>query len=133
MPPRRKRSAADIAADAAKKKKAFEPADDLDVVMTKCRELKAKLHQQAESTVSAADLKESIVEVEELSSSEVMDGMEEVAIKIAQQVMHRQGFEMKIPSRAASNQVYIKEWDRIVLGAKTGTRSFLNVKVREGR
>ena len=32
-------------------------------------------------------------------------------------------------ARAASNQIYIPELDRIVLGDKRGTRSFLNVKV----
>ena len=35
---------------------------------------------------------------------------------------------MEIPSRAATNQIYIREWDRIVLGGKSGTRNFLNVK-----
>lgn len=60
-----------------------------------------------------------------------MDGMEAIALQIAQQVMEKQGFQLEIPSRAASNQVYIAEWDRIVLGNKTGTRSFLNVKVRQ--
>lgn len=33
-------------------------------------------------------------------------------------------------ARAASNQIYVPELDRIVLGNKRGTRSFLNVKVR---
>ena len=33
-------------------------------------------------------------------------------------------------ARAASNQIYVPELDRIVLGDKRGTRSFLNVKVR---
>ena len=32
-------------------------------------------------------------------------------------------------ARAASNQIYVPELDRIVLGDKRGTRSFLNVKV----
>ena len=41
----------------------------------------------------------------------------------------QQGFQLEIPSRAASNQIYVPELDRIVLGDKTGTRSFLNVKV----
>lgn len=40
-----------------------------------------------------------------------------------------QGFQLEIPSRAASNQIYVPELDRIVLGGKRGTRSFLNVKV----
>ena len=57
--------------------------------------------------------------------------MESVALRIAQQVVAKQGFSMDIPSRASSNQVYVKEWDRIVLGDKRSSRSFLNVKVRK--
>ena len=36
---------------------------------------------------------------------------------------------LKNKARAASNQIYVPELDRIVLGDKRGTRSFLNVKV----
>ena len=42
--------------------------------------------------------------------------------------LSKQGFQLDIPSRAASNQIYVPELDRIVLGDKRGTRSFLNVK-----
>eukprot|EP00546_Thalassionema_frauenfeldii_P019570 CAMPEP_0178898522 /NCGR_PEP_ID=MMETSP0786-20121207/2380_1 /TAXON_ID=186022 /ORGANISM="Thalassionema frauenfeldii, Strain CCMP 1798" /LENGTH=147 /DNA_ID=CAMNT_0020569255 /DNA_START=229 /DNA_END=672 /DNA_ORIENTATION=- len=41
---------------------------------------------------------------------------------------NKSGFSLQIPSRAASNQIYVEEWDRIVLGPKTSTRSFINVK-----
>ena len=74
-------------------------------------------------------VRDDIVEVSELTTSQVMDGMEVIALQIATQVLQKQGFQMEIPSRASSNQVYIAEWDRIVLGNKTGIRSFLNVKV----
>jgi meiotic recombination protein SPO11 len=134
MPPRRKRaSSADVAAAAAAKKKAHIIADDADEVLNKCRELKAKLRADmaaAPSSPSKLSADEKITEVAELTIDQVMEGMECIAIKIAQQVMHKQGFSMEIPSRAGSNQVYVKEWDRIVLGSKTSTRSFLNVKVR---
>lgn len=140
MPPRRKRaSSTEIAAAAAKKKKAFIIADDADEVLTKCRELRAKLRADmaaapsSPSKLAATANNEKITEVAELSIDHVMEGMECIAVKIAQQVMHKQGFSMEIPSRASSNQVYIKEWDRIVLGGKTSTRSFLNVKVRRSR
>ena len=42
--------------------------------------------------------------------------------------LSKQGFQLDIPSRAASNQIYVPELDRIVLGDKRGTRSFLNAK-----
>jgi hypothetical protein len=69
-----------------------------------------------------------IVEVSELSSAQVLEGMETIALRVAHQVLNKQGFSLDIPSRAASNQIYVKEWDRIVLGSKRSTRSFLNVK-----
>jgi meiotic recombination protein SPO11 len=68
------------------------------------------------------------VEVAELSALHVLEGMEAVALKIADQVLAKKGFSMEIPSRASTNQIYVKEWDRIVLGGKRSTRSFLNVK-----
>ncbi|KAL7505345.1 hypothetical protein ACHAXN_002851 [Cyclotella atomus] len=72
--------------------------------------------------------KKTIVEVAEMNSTQVVEGIENVAVKIARQVLAKQGFQLEIPSRAASNQIYVPELDRIVLGDKTGTRSFLNVK-----
>ena len=156
MPPRQrnKRTNAEIADDAAKKIKSFQIAEDADVVLAPCRKLRAALalrqeqqqQQQQEQTsvdvpttmatttsmtaTTTATARDDIVEVSELTSSQVMDGMEVIALQIATQVLQKQGFQMEIPSRASSNQVYIAEWDRIVLGNKTGTRSFLNVKVR---
>lgn len=70
----------------------------------------------------------SIVEVSEMSSTEVVEAIEAIAIRIANQVLIKKGFSMEIPSRSSSNQVYIPQLDRIVLGDKKGTRSFLNVK-----
>ncbi|KAI2512825.1 DNA topoisomerase type II [Fragilaria crotonensis] len=151
MPPRQrnKRTNAEIADDAAKKIKSFQIAEDADVVLAPCRKLRAALvlrqeQQQQEQTsvdvpptmatttsmtaTTTATARDDIVEVSELTSSQVMDGMEVIALQIATQVLQKQGFQMEIPSRASSNQVYIAEWDRIVLGNKTGTRSFLNVK-----
>jgi len=68
-----------------------------------------------------------IVEVAEMSTTEVLEGIESVAVKIMHQVLAKQGFTLEIPSRAASNQIYVPELDRIVLGKKRGSRSFLNV------
>ena len=49
-------------------------------------------------------------------------------MNIASQVLAKKGFSIEIPSRSSSNQIYVKEWDRIVLGGKRSTRTFLNVK-----
>ena len=113
-----------------------EKAADLDVVLAKCRQLRTKLEGKISTkNVSPKDLPDSIpsdiVEVGSLTVTEVLEGIEGIALKIAQQVLSKKGFSMDIPSRAASNQIYVKEWDRIVLGGKRSARSFINVKVRK--
>jgi len=91
---------------------------------------KAKTQQLSLSELKSATSigGKTIVEVAEMNSTEVMEGIENVAIKIANQVLAKQGFQLDIPSRSNTNQIYIRELDRIVLGDKRGTRSFLNVK-----
>ena len=136
-------------------------ADDSDVVLQKCRELKEKLrlkkmnaaasggddnnssdyHNEDSGSSSSDDnnnnnnkktpstkntpmkaskstIPSDIVEVDELSATEVLEGIENIALRITESVLAKKGFSMDIPSRAASNQIYVKEWDRIVLGQK---------------
>lgn len=112
-----------------RKRAPVQQADDLDIVLAKCRGLKEELRKKA--TVKSDvpdDVPSGILEVAELSSSEVIEGIEGVALKITEQVLARKGFSMDIPSRAASNQIYVKAWDRIVLGEKRSARNFMNVK-----
>ena len=112
-------------------------ASDSDLVLSKCRELKRTLRNKANQDVVPGlksdgsqpdNIPSDIVEVDELSATEVLEGIEGVALRITQQVLSKKGFSMEIPSRSASNQIYIKEWDRIVLGAKRTDRSFMNVR-----
>jgi len=137
------------------KRKVVKLADDADQVLKRCRKLREKLIREhkfdnaaiASSSPAAAaaaatelnrdvdvekekpfGIPSDIVEVSELRETEVLDGMESIALTIARQVLNKKGFSFDIPSRAASNQIYVKEWDRIVLGGKRMTRSFLNVK-----
>jgi len=118
----------------ASKKRDTSAADDAEDVLVKCRELRDDLRdKKLAPVVEAVNVPKNIVEVAELSSTKVLEGIENVALQIAQQVLNKQGFSMDIPSRAASNQVYVKEWDRIVLGGKRSSRNFLNVKVRQMR
>lgn len=127
MPPKRKRppalgakvvpQAATGAAGAGasgrgrKGKKVVTLAQDSDVVLVKCRELKTKLYNNASKTEPPKDCSEipsGIVEVSEMDATEVLDGMENIALQIANQVLNKQGFSMAIPSRSSSNQIYIK-------------------------
>lgn len=126
-----------------RKREPVKLAADADLVLAKCRSLKASLKRKAEMeatpsiTASGSFVSESsdddkipkdIVEVDELSATEVLEGIEGVALRITQQVLSKKGFSMEIPSRSASNQIYIKEWDRIVLGGKRIGRNFMNVR-----
>jgi meiotic recombination protein SPO11 len=117
-----------------KKRAVVSIAKDADQVLHKCRKLKQELiekaNRQAEETedMRPVGLPLDILEVAELNAPQVLEAMESIALKIAQQVLNKQGFSMEIPSRAASNQIYVKEWDRIVLGGKKSNRTFLNVK-----
>ena len=111
------------------KKKIVTLAPDADRVLRKCRELKTQL-QQAEPMIAPSAIPDgipsNIVEVMEQTSDQVLEGIEVIALRIAHQVLKRhEGFSLDIPSRAASNQIYVKEWDRIVLGGKRSTRTFL--------
>jgi meiotic recombination protein SPO11 len=104
--------------------------------MLKCRQLKAALREKVDEdgpngkVVPESIKSEEIVEVAELSATEVLEGIEGVALRIAKQVLGKQGFTLDVPSRSATNQIYVKEWDRIVLGGKRSTRTFTNVRVR---
>jgi hypothetical protein len=215
-PRKRSRSTADTVAGKTKPKRApVKVAADLDVVMKRCRELRKNLEQKESTKQSQPEeiSEKDIIEVAELSATEVVEGIEHIALGIAKQVLGKQGFSLvrspktethirvwyrtigmnkveqnpsprsssytlillaclriskkmiplycillnghlprkafdfsilirslifaiphvfyhvqDIPSRASSNQIYVKEWDRIVLGGKRSSRSFINVK-----
>merc|ERR1719162_1318515 len=112
-------------------------ADDADKVLAKCRALKEKLRNENkfasvgstdDGNKKNVDVPKDIVEVDDLSTTEVLEGIEGVALQITRQVLQKKGFQMEIPSRGSSNQVYVKEWDRIVLGGKRMGRNFMNVR-----
>lgn len=86
------------------------------------------MNESPSKNMAPAAIPSNIVEVSELNADEVLEGMETLALRITNQVLTRQGFSMAVPSRSASNQVYIPQWDRIVLGHKTSSRNFLHVK-----
>jgi len=120
------------AATTTSKRKPVALAPDVDKVLRKCRQLRQELQDasddEEEATAPPKHVPAEIVQVNELPSTDVLDGMETIAIKIAQQVMQKKGFTLDIPSRAATNQLYVSEWDRMVLGPKRLKRSFLHVK-----
>eukprot|EP00536_Pseudo-nitzschia_multiseries_P002571 jgi/Psemu1/251788/estExt_Genewise1Plus.C_340128 len=138
--------AASVAVGKNRKREQVKLASDADLVLAKCRALKQTLLQKKDDPDSLArvgatgsiegsgddedpdKIPKDIVEVDELSATEVLEGIEGVALQITRQVLAKKGFSMEIPSRSASNQIYVKEWDRIVLGGKRTGRNFMNVR-----
>jgi hypothetical protein len=104
--------------------------NDADDLRNNMSPKKTKNAGTAITTVSpfSDEIPSDIVEVDELSTTEVLEGIEGIALTITQQVLARKGFSMEVPSRAGTNQIYVKEWDRIVLGGKKTTRNFMNVR-----
>ena len=136
-------------------------AEDADIVLAKCRQLRDFMRQQTNQsqvysslksegiqpeaaaigsagTSSAAssivakqedahsrkkilvqDLKDAdekwngVVEVSQMPTDQVIEGIEAVSLQIAKSILiENKGFALDIPSRAASNQIYIPELDR---------------------
>ena len=65
---------------------------------TKTQQLSlAELNSKLSATGDNDDSKQTIVEVVEMNSTEVLEGIENVAVKIAHQVLNKQGFQLDIP------------------------------------
>ena len=106
-------------------------AGDSVLVLGKVRALVASMRAEAAASRGPRTLADlgitGVREVAELSADEVLDSIEEHLCSVAASVMGGEGFSFAVPSRAASNQEYIKELDRIVLRTKVGSRPFASV------
>ena len=67
-----------------------------------------------------------VTEAEDLEPEEVSKRLESLVTNIVMQIMRSNSFELNIPNRGASNQKYLEDLDRIVLGDKMSKRQFLN-------
>jgi len=85
---------------------------------------KLRVEDLADFTTKWSD----VVEVHEMKPLQVIEGIEQEAVRVAQSILANQAFSYEIPSRSNTNQIYVPELDRIVLGSKSSSRSFLNVK-----
>ena len=65
--------------------------------------------EEKKAAAKSSEIPKDIVEVEELSSTEVIEGIEAIAVNITNQVLSKKGFSMEIPSRSATNQIYVKD------------------------
>jgi len=94
----------DMSSDDDKKKKKKGASLKTDVTTnntkskTKTQQLSlAELNSKRSASGDNDDGKQTIVEVVEMNSTEVMEGIENVAMKIAHQVLNKQGFQLDIP------------------------------------
>ncbi|GMH73242.1 hypothetical protein TrRE_jg11989 [Triparma retinervis] len=124
MPPKKK----------SKPKKVVNLAEDATEVLAKVRELRkktaAKIDEEGkkENADDYGDFDPStMLKVEDLDTGAVAEKIENIAQRIAKDVMEGRGYTFTVPSRASSNQHYVKSLDRIVLGGNKGTRTFSSV------
>ncbi|GMI38491.1 hypothetical protein TrCOL_g8178 [Triparma columacea] len=116
-------------------KKVVTLAEDATEVLAKVRELRKKtaaiIEKEAKKEESADDYGDfdpsSMLKVEDLDTGAVAEKIESIAQRIAKDVMEGRGYTFTVPSRASSNQHYVKSLDRIVLGGNKGTRTFSSV------
>lgn len=98
-------------------------------VLHSIRQLSRSMKGSAATRVDSlsADLSMSgITEAKDLDPEEVSHRLEELVVDIASQIIRTNTFELTIPNRSSSNQRYLEDVDRIVLGDKTSKRLFLN-------
>ena len=99
--------------------------DDTLKKVKKLRDIQAKEEELKSTTV--AKVEAGLTEVLELPCESVADRIEELVVSVVMQILTgNKGFELAIPNRDATNQLYIEEIDRIVLGNKMSKRQFLN-------
>lgn len=96
--------------------------------MTPVRALHAAMSRPkvTHRTLNELGLRGVLKEVLELDADHVRRAIEGAMAEVARSVMKGNGFSYVVPTRSASNQLYVEELDRIVLKDKTSTRVFAN-------
>lgn len=122
-----------MSTNASNKKRAKVTADlasnlDADEVMTQVRTQKRAVFKRlTEESVPMLTNLEGVTEVEDLPSEEVSRKIEDLVVTVVNEIVSSGSFELTVPNRSASNQKYIEELDRVVLGDKVTKKPFLNV------
>ncbi|XP_071709983.1 DNA topoisomerase 6 subunit A [Rutidosis leptorrhynchoides] len=78
-------------------------------------------------TLNDLSLSSTCREVTDLPLSSVQHRIQTLACSLAKSILAGNGFSFSVPSRAATNQLYVPELDRIVLKDKTSVRPYANV------
>lgn len=128
-----KRSNTQQTSDSGKKKKGSKAVVDANVplnatvsqVLALIKSVKNEIRSKPESSEPILSL-EGITEAQDLDPEQVSNRLESLIVDIVRQIMSSNSFEFTIPNRGASNQKYLEDVDRIVLGDKISKRQFLN-------
>lgn len=86
------------------------------------REVKARGVKR--KTLNDLSIAEAYREVVDREGGEIAAAIEQVMLAVARSVMRGDGFEYTLPSRGATDQVYVEALDRIVLKNKTTRAAF---------
>lgn len=99
----------------------------VDEIMDPIRDLKrTSSRRQPTKTLADMNIPGVLKEVLELGTGFVRRRVEQELAKIARSILKGDGFNYMVPTRSASNQLYVEELDRIVLKDRTTTRAFAN-------
>lgn len=94
-----------------------------------------KLHAECQAaaassknlTLTDLNLAYSCREVTDLDPNSVTHSIERCVLEIAKSILSGNGFSFDVPSRSATNQMYVRELDRIVLREKSSARPFASL------
>lgn len=78
-------------------------------------------------TLSDLSLSSTCREVADLPLPAVQSAIETLILTLARSILSGDGFSFNVPSRAAANQLYVPELDRIVLKDKASVRPYASV------
>ncbi|KAL0245941.1 hypothetical protein GEMRC1_007157 [Eukaryota sp. GEM-RC1] len=120
MPPKRRKGATAVSGDA-----------DPDIVLAHVEELTKRDRAAKKKRLTVHDIESDIKlkEVKILNASEVSSLIEEHMLRVTHSILSGDGISFTLASRASSNQHFVEELERIVLGDKETIRSFANVSM----
>lgn len=99
----------------------------VDKVLEEVRQLMLRSRRDDAPNPTLADLGITTVrEVSDMAPEGVLFEIEKTILAAAGMILRGEGFSYQVPTRSATNQLYIAELDRIVLSDKVATRAFLN-------
>ncbi len=97
--------------------------DDIDKNMAPIRKLRANMKTVAPKSLQGI---QGIREVQELNTDDVSHKLEDLVVDVVLQILKGGSFELTVPNRSTSNQRYLEDLDRNVLGDKVSKRLFLS-------